>query len=111
MNDELKCPVCGELQKNTRSLALHMWNHHKIKYKEYMEGKQPINESKYAEGLLKPTTMKESKEFVNETPAATIDKDIIIEAEKPDREFVTKVHNPYRDLYPADGQVMNEWLR
>lgn len=30
-----KCPVCGE-SINQRKLALHLWNLHKVKYKEYV---------------------------------------------------------------------------
>lgn len=112
MSEELKCPICGEPQVNKRSLALHMWNHHKIKYSEYMKGNNELNESKNVakDGLIKPSIVKENKEFVNETPAMKIDKDIIKESEKPDRDFVKTIKNPYRDLYPTDGLVMNEWL-
>lgn len=30
-----KCPVCGE-SINQRKIALHLWNLHKVKYKEYV---------------------------------------------------------------------------
>lgn len=113
MSEDLKCPICGEEQVNKRSLALHMWNKHKIKYKEYMKEKEntTMNEStKCSEGLIQPGMVKESKEFVNEKPAVIVDKEIMKESERPDRDFVSQTHNPYRDLYPADGIVMNEWL-
>ena len=111
MNDELKCPICGSEQTNKRSVALHMWNLHKVKYKEYLKGNTTMNENtKCADGLMKPAVVKESKEFINEQPKAIVDKDIIKESEKPDRDFVTQVHNPYRDLYKDDSPVMNEWL-
>lgn len=112
MSEDLKCPICGEELQNKRSLALHMWNKHKVKYKEYIEGKSTMNEStKCSEGLIQPGMVKESKEFVNEKPAVIVDREIMKESETPDRDFVSQTRNPYRDLYPSDGQVMNEWLR
>lgn len=113
MSEEFICPICGEAQQNKRSLALHMWNKHKIKYSEYNANKQDtaLNESKFSEGLIKPSIVKEAKEFVNEKPAAVIDKSLLKETERRDTDFVKAYTNPYKDMYPADGQVLNEWLR
>lgn len=111
MAEELICPICGETLNNTRHRGSHMWNKHQIKYSEYVKGAEPMNEStKCADGLIKPSMVKESKEFVNE-PAVVIDKELMKESERTDTDFVKTVHNPYRDLYMNDqGTVLNEWL-
>lgn len=111
---ELTCPICGEPVENRMKLGAHMWAKHKVKLKEY-EAQQynmpAVNEgTKAAEKLIQPEIVKESKEFVNEQPAAFIDRDFVNEAKDKDTDFVKAVKNPYRDLYPSDGVVMNEWL-
>lgn len=111
---ELTCPICGEPMENRMKLGAHMWAKHKVKLKEF-EAQQyntpAINEgTKAAEKLIQPGIVKENKEFVNEQPAAFIDRDFVNEAKDKDSDFVKAVRNPYRDLYPSDGTVMNEWL-
>ena len=92
---------------------------HVPKLKEYEAAHQEtpapqINESskpKAAEGLIKPQQITESKEIL-ETPAAKIDKDFVVEKTEKS-EFVkqkAEYHNPYRDLYPSEGEVLNEFL-
>ena len=94
---EYTCPICGDSNiENRMKLGAHMWAKHKVKLKEYeaehgtVQGNTigpVVNESiKPAEKLIQPEIVKESKEFVK------------------------TVKNPYRDLYPADGTVMTEWL-
>lgn len=111
---EVTCPICGETLENRMKLGAHMWAKHKVKLKEYEAqhlDTTAINESiKPAEKLIQPSVVKESKEFVNEQPAAFIDRDFVTEAKNKDSDFVQTVKNPYRDLYPSDGTVMNEWL-
>jgi len=111
---EVTCPICGETLENRMKLGAHMWAKHKVKLKEYEAqhlDTAAINESiKPAEKLIQPSVVKESKEFVNEQPAAFIDRDFVTEAKNKDSDFVQTVKNPYRDLYPSDGTVMNEWL-
>lgn len=110
---ELTCPICGEPIENRMKLGAHMWAKHKVKLKEYeaQQNAGAVNESiKPAEKLIQPEIVKESKEFVNEQPAAFIDRDLVNEAKDKDTDFVKAVKNPYRDLYPSDGTVMNEWL-
>lgn len=109
------CPICGEPFENRMKLGSHMWSKHKVKLKEYEAQHQAeqVNESaaqKPAEALFKPSVVKESKEFVNEKPAMVVDKDIVSEGVKKDTDFVQSVRNPYRDLYPSDGFVINERL-
>lgn len=111
---ELTCPICGEPFENRMKLGSHMWSKHKVKLKEY-EAQQntQVNESvaqKPAEALFQPGIVKEAKEFVNEKPAAVVDRDIVTEGVKRDTDFVQTVRNPYRDLYPSDGFVINERL-
>lgn len=111
---ELTCPICGEPMENRMKLGAHMWAKHKVKLKEFeaQQCNMVVNESaKAAEKLIQPAIVKENKEFVNEQPAAFIDRDFVNEAKDKDSDFVKAVRNPYRDLYPADGTVMNEWLR
>lgn len=118
---EYTCPICGDSNiENRMKLGAHMWAKHKVKLKEYeaehgtVQGNTigpVVNESiKPAEKLIQPSVVKESKEFVNEQPAAFIDRDFVTESKNKDSEFVKTVKNPYRDLYPADGTVMTEWL-
>lgn len=110
---ELTCPICGEPVENRMKLGAHMWAKHKVKLKEYeaQQCNMAVNEgTKAAEKLIQPEIVKESKEFVNEQPAAFIDRDFVNEAKDKDTDFVKAVKNPYRDLYPSDGVVMNEWL-
>lgn len=110
---ELTCPICGEPVENRMKLGAHMWAKHKVKLKEYeaQQYNMAVNEgTKAAEKLIQPEIVKESKEFVNEQPAAFIDRDFVNEAKDKDTDFVKAVKNPYRDLYPSDGVVMNEWL-
>ena len=97
------------------NVCAHMWSKHKVKLKEYeaQHHAEQVNESaaqKPAEALFKPSVVKESKEFVNEKPAMVVDKDIVSEGVKKDTDFVQTVRNPYRDLYPSDGFVINERL-
>lgn len=105
MSEEMICPICGEQLNNARHRGSHMWNKHQIKYSEYV-----LNESnKFADGLIKPTMVKESKEFINE-PAVKIDRELMKESERKDTDFVKTYSNPYKDMYPADGNVLNEFL-
>lgn len=118
--DQVICPICGETFENRMKLGSHMWTKHKTKLKEYEAAHSSetpntqINESskpKAAEALIQPKQIKESKEIL-ETPAVKVDKDFVVEkAEK--NEFVkqkNEYHNPYRDLYPSEGEVLNEFL-
>jgi len=132
MND-MVCDICGKEFTSTRQRGSHYWNVHKIKYSEYVNQNSAINnvidemnkpdivaqqpqviqESKSvksAEALFQPTQITEAKEFVNEAPAAIIDKELMKEAERKDTDFVQTVRNPYKDLYNDGGQVLNEWL-
>lgn len=117
--DQVTCPICGETFENRMKLGSHMWTKHKTKLKEYEAAHQEtpapqINESskpKAAEGLIKPQQITESKEIL-EAPAAKIDKDFVVEKTEKN-EFVkqkNEYHNPYRDLYPNEGEVLNEFL-
>lgn len=131
--NEMQCPICNKIFTNGRQRASHFWNLHKIKYSEYVAGNSAINNvidemnkpdvavqqpqviqeaktGKPAEALFQPTQITEAKEFVNEAPAAIIDRELMKEAERKDTDFVQTVRNPYKDLYNDGGQVLNEWL-
>lgn len=130
---DMVCDICGKEFSSTRQRGSHYWNLHKIKYSEYVNQSSAINnvidemnkpdvavqqpqviqESKtvkLAEALFQPTQITEAKEFVNEAPAAIIDRELMKEAERKDTDFVQTVRNPYKDLYNDGGQVLNEWL-
>lgn len=130
---DMVCDICGEPFTSTRHRGSHYWNKHKIKYSEYAAGNSAINNVidemnkpdvavqqpqviqeaktvKPAEALFQPTQITEAKEFVNEAPAAIIDRELMKEAERKDTDFVQTVRNPYKDLYNDGGQVLNEWL-
>lgn len=130
---DMVCDICGKEFTSTRQRGSHYWNVHKIKYSEYVNQNSAINnvidemnkpdivaqqpqviqESKAvkpAEALFQPTQITEAKEFVNEKPAAIIDRELMKEAERKDTDFVQTVKNPYKDLYNDGGQVLNEWL-
>ena len=132
--EDMKCPICGITFNNTRHRGSHFWNAHKIKYSEYVAQnsnnvtesidnvatsdiayQQALSESvrpKAAEGLFKPSAIKESTEFVNEKPAFIADRSIVQESNHRDTDFVSQVRNPYKDLYRDDeAEVLNEWLR
>ena len=131
--NEMQCPICNKIFTNGRQRASHFWNLHKIKYSEYVNrnsvintavdemnkpdavARQPqvIQESKAvkpAEALFQPAQITEAKEFVNEKPAAVIDRELMKESERKDTDFVQTVRNPYKNLYHDGGQVINEWL-
>ena len=131
--EEMKCDICGKEFTSKQQRGSHYWNQHKIKYSDYVAGNktitnvidemntpdialqqpQVIQEStspKPAEALFQPSQITEAKEFVNEAPAAIIDRELMKEAERTDTDFVQKVKNPYKDLYKDGGQVLNEWL-
>lgn len=131
--NEMQCPICNKIFTNGRQRASHFWNLHKIKYSEYVAGNSAINNvidemnkpdvavqqpqviqesktAKPAEALFQPAQITEAKEFVNEAPAAIIDRELMKEAERKDTDFVQTVRNPYKDLYNDGGQVLNEWL-
>ena len=130
---DMVCDICGKEFSSTRQRGSHYWNLHKIKYSEYVNQSSAINtvidemnkpdialqqpqviqESKTvkpAEALFQPTQITEAKEFVNEAPAAIIDRELMKEAERKDTDFVQTVRNPYKDLDNDGGQVLNEWL-
>lgn len=131
---DMVCNICGKEFTSTRQRGSHYWNLHKIKYSEYanqtsadinnvidemnkpdvaVQQPQVIQESKTvkpAEALFQPSQITEAKEFVNEAPAAIIDRSLMKEAERRDTDFVQTVRNPYKDLYNDGGQVLNEWL-
>ena len=130
---DMVCDICGKEFSSTRQRGSHYWNLHKIKYSEYVNQSSAINNVidamnkpdvaiqqpqviqeyktvKPAEALFPPTQITEAKEFVNEAPAAIIDRELMKEAERKDTDFVQTVRNPYKDLYNDGGQVLNEWL-
>ena len=130
---DMVCDICGEPFTSTRHRGSHYWNKQKIKYSEYVAGNSAINNVidemnkpdvavqqpqviqeaktvKPAEALFQPAQITEAKEFVNEAPAAIIDRELMKEAERKDTDFVQTVRNPYKDLYNDGGQVLNEWL-
>ena len=132
MND-MVCDICGKEFTSSRQRGSHYGNVHKIKYSEYAANNSVINAAvdemnkpdaaarqpqviqesktvKPAEALLQPTQITEAKEFVNEAPAAIIDRELMKEAERKDTDFVQTIRNPYKDLYNDGGQVLNEWL-
>lgn len=131
--NDMICDICGQEFKSKQQRGSHYYNLHKIKYSEYaannsvinaavdemnkpdvaVRQQQVIHESKTvkpAEALLQPTQITEAKEFVNEKPAAVIDRELMKESERKDTDFVQTVRNPYRQLYHDGGQVINEWL-
>ena len=131
--DYMVCDICGKEFTSSRQRGSHYWNVHKIKYSEYVANNsvintavdemnkpdvavqqpQTIHESKAvkpAEALFQPAQIIEAKEFVNEKPAAVIDRELMKESERKDTDFVQTVRNPYKSLYHDGGQVINEWL-
>lgn len=131
--NDMICDICGQEFKSKQQRGSHYYNLHKIKYSEYaannsvinaavdemnkpdaaVRQQQVIHESKTvkpAEALLQPTQITEAKEFVNEKPAAVIDRELMKESERKDTDFVQTVRNPYKQLYHDGGQVINEWL-
>lgn len=132
MND-MVCDICGKEFTSARQRGSHYWNVHKIKYSEYAANNSVINAAvdemnkpdavarqpqviqeskavKPAEALFQPAQITEAKEFVNEKPAAVIDRELMKESERKDTDFVQTVRNPYKNLYNDGGQVINEWL-
>lgn len=65
--DEVTCPICGEKLPNRMRLGSHMWTAHKTKLKEYEAKQQALYEAHTTDGLIKPSVVTESKEFVTET--------------------------------------------
>lgn len=131
--NDMICDICGQEFKSKQQRGSHYYNLHKIKYSEYAANNSVINavvdemnkpdattrqqqviqESKAvkpAEALFKPAQITEAKEFVNEKPAAVIDRELMKESERKDTDFVQTVRNPYKQLYHDGGQVINEWL-
>ena len=93
-----KCPICGKESKNKAGLSLHMKNMHKD---------QPLNENKAAEKLIQPELVTENKEIKAEAPKK--EDEFVSVNESVDTDFVSVKKNPYRDLYPGEGEVINEW--
>ena len=67
MSEEVMCPICNTALPNRMRLGSHMWTAHKTKLKQYEAQQNAIYEAHSADGLMQPTIVKESKEFVNET--------------------------------------------
>ena len=130
---DMVCDICGKEFTSPQQRGSHYWNLHKIKYSEYVNRNSVINAAvdemnkpdaavrqqqviqeskavKPAEALLQPAQITEAKEFVNEKPAAVIDRELMKESERKDTDFVQTVRNPYKSLYHDGGQVINEWL-
>lgn len=113
---DFKCPICGEEKNSKAGLASHMWSRHKVKYSDYFTtSRSSINESKtqkFSEGLISTNNnINESRELINQQTAMVVDKSLMEKKETPDRDFVSKTYNPYKDLYSDSGsEVLNEWL-
>lgn len=131
--NDMICDICGQEFKSKQQRGSHYYNLHKIKYSEYVANNSVINTAvdemnkpdaavqqpqviqeskavKPAEALFQPAQITEAKEFVNEKPAAVIDRELMKESERKDTDFVQTVRNPYKNLYHDGGQVINEWL-
>lgn len=108
------CPICGETLENRMKLGSHMWTKHKVKLKEYEAAQGTVNESaKPAEALFAPAKLTESKKKDILDVAAKVDRDFVRESTVSDGEFVkqkVEISNPYKDLYPAEGTIINERL-
>ena len=95
----LTCPICGKEFKNSSGLKLHMAAKHPD---------EVLNEGTQAsEKIIQPTVMNEKKE-IQEVVDKKEDEFVSVN-ESIDTDFVTKKTNPYKDLYPAEGEVINEW--
>lgn len=95
------CPHCGKESKNKAGLSMHIRNAHPDKVG------QKLDEKKAAEGLIKPEIITENKE-IKEKPVKKEDEFVQVN-ESIDTDFVQVKKNPYRDLYPGEGEVINEW--
>ena len=114
---EVTCPICGEAFENRMKLGSHMWTKHKVKLKEYEAGKTAsVNESakpKAAEALFEPAKLTEAKKNDILEAAVKVDRDFVRESTVSDGEFVkqkVEISNPYKDLFPPEGTVINECL-
>lgn len=97
-----KCEICGKELKNLAGLNGHKKAIHKI------SPSKELNESKAAEKLIQKEMVTESKEI--REVVTKKENEFVSVNENINSEFVTKKINPYRDLYPNEGEVINEWL-
>ena len=72
-----------------------------------MHKDQTLNENKAAEKLIQPELVTENKEIKAEVQKK--EDEFVSVNESVDTDFVSVKKNPYRDLYPGEGEVINEW--
>ena len=72
-----------------------------------MHKDQILNENKAAEKLIQPELVTENKEIKAEVQKK--EDEFVSVNESVDTDFVSVKKNPYRDLYPGEGEVINEW--
>lgn len=99
---EKKCKICGEWY-SSRKIAMHYWNIHKKKYKEYKDGEE---QREIVEAAVEP-------EKINKEEYVLKENTIGLKNDEQEGEVINEIFRPINKVEKHtildDGEVINEW--
>lgn len=124
---EKKCKICGEW-KPSKNIAMHYWNLHRAKYKEYKGNEEErnlvepiiteeINKEEYVLETQKEDYIAinkvEQKQIEEETNEKKANKEEGTNNTATTTKVINEVYRPYNTVikpeFYDEGEVINEW--